>query len=158
MEFEKWLRLEKAEKARKKEIAKRKFGIYIKKYQTDRYKTDDKFRLDRNISRSIRRALKFSSRNKELHWKLILGYKITELKTRLISTIPDGYAWQDYLDGKLELDHISPVRTFNYTKITDIEFKKSWGLKNLRLLPKKLNRIKGGSLNSFAVKAECLAG
>ena len=131
---------------------------YYNDYQKNRLKTDTKFRLDRNISRSIRRALKYSSRNKELHWKLILGYTIAELKAKLISTIPNGYTWQDYLDGELELDHISPVGTFDYTEITDIEFKKSWGLKNLRLLPKKLNRIKSGSLNSFVVKAEYLVG
>jgi len=131
---------------------------YYNDYQKNRLKTDTKFRLDRNISRSIRRALKYSSRNKELHWKSILGYTIAELKAKLISTIPNGYTWQDYLDGELELDHISPVGTFDYTEITDIEFKKSWGLKNLRLLPKKLNRIKSGSLNSFVVKAEYLVG
>ena len=131
---------------------------YYNDYQNNRLKTDTKFRLDRNISRSIRRALKYSSRNKELYWKSILGYTIAELKAKLISTIPNGYTWEDYLSGKLELDHISPVRTFNYIDIKDKEFKKSWGLKNLRLLPKKINRIKGGSLNSFVVKAECLAG
>lgn len=127
-----------------------------KEYQANRYNTDDKFRLDRNISRSIRRALKNSTcYNKEKHWKSILGYTIKELKLRLISTIPKGYDWQDYLDRKLELDHLIPVRYFDYKNKNDIEFRKSWGLYNLRLLPKKLNRIKSDSLNVYT-KVECL--
>ena len=155
-EYEKWLKFEEAEKARKKEIAKRKFAAYIKKYQVNRYKTDDKFRLDRNISRSIRRALKNSNfYNKENHWKSLLGYTIKELKERLISTIPEGYNWQDYLDRKLELDHIRPVGFFKYTNKNDTEFRISWGLNNLRLLPKKINRIKSGSLHLYK-KADCL--
>ena len=134
------------------------FYKYYKKYQTNRLKTDDKFRLDRNISRSIRRALKYSKTNKEKHWKIILGYTIRELKARLIFSIPKGYTWQDYLDCRLELDHIKPIRIYKYSKTTHIEFRRAWDLDNLRLLPKKINRIKGGSLNSFVVKAECLAG
>ena len=129
-----------------------------KKYQTDRRKTDERFRLDRDISRSIRRALKITIRNKENHWKIILGYTIRELKAKLISTIPEGYTWQDYLDCRLELDHIKPIRIYKYSKTTHIGFRMAWDLDNLRLLPKKINRIKGGSLNSFVVKARCLTG
>ncbi len=129
-----------------------------KDYQANRLKTDGRFRLDRNISRSIRRALKNSIKNKENHWKIILGYTIRELKARLISTIPEGYTWQDYVDGRLELDHKKPIRVYKYSKTTHIGFRKAWDLDNLRLLPKKINRIKGGSLNSFADKAKYLAG
>ena len=132
------------------------FMFSYKDYQANRLKTDERFRLDRNISRSIRRALKNSIRNKENHWKIILGYTIRELKARLISTIPEGYTWQDYLDCRLELDHKKPIRVYKYSKTTHIGFRKAWDLDNLRLLPKKINRIKGGSLNSFADKAECL--
>jgi len=128
-----------------------------KKYQADRLKTDERFKLDRNIGRSIRRALKNSIRNKENHWKIILGYTIRELKERLISTIPQGYIWQDYLDCRLELDHIKPIKVYKYSKTTHIGFRKAWDLDNLRLLPKKINRIKGGSLNNFADKAKYLA-
>lgn len=131
------------------------FYEYYKKYQADRLKSDDKFRLDRNISRSIRRALKNSRTNRENHWKSILGYTINELKERLISTISKGYTWQDYINRELELDHIIPVRYFNYNDKSDIDFRKSWGLYNLRLLPKKLNRIKSGSLDTYP-KAKCL--
>jgi len=125
---------------------------YYNDYQNNRYKTDSKFKLDRNIGRSIRRALKNSQYNRDNQWELILGYTIKDLKIRLLSTIPAGYTWQDYLDGKLELDHIIPVKVFKYIDISDSNFKKSWGLYNLRLLPKKIHRIKGGSLNSFVDK------
>ena len=127
-----------------------------KDYQSNRYRNDDRFRLDRNISRSVRRALKDSKSNKENNWKSILGYTIKELKARLISTIPNGYTWQDYIDCRLELDHIKPIRVYKYSKTSHINFKKCWSLDNLRLLPKKIHRIKSGSLNSFVVKTECL--
>jgi len=130
---------------------------YYNDYQNNRYKNDERFRLDRNISRSIRRALKYSKYNRDNHWELVLGYTIKDLKIRLLSTIPAGYTWQDYLDGNLELDHIIPIRFYEYTDISNDEFKKCWSLYNLRLLPKKIHRIKGGSLNSF-VNAECLIG
>lgn len=133
------------------------FMSYYNDYQTKRRKTDTKFRLDRDISRSLRRALKCSRYNKVNHWELILGYTIEELKTRLISTIPNGYTWEDYLSCKLELDHIRPKRAFRYSKTSHISFKRAWSLDNLRLLPKKINRIKNGSLNSF-VKVEYVAG
>ena len=164
MEYEEYLKAlrkqekeKETEKARKKVIAKRKFDIYFKKYQANRYKTDDKYRVDNIISRSIRRALKNSKGNKENHWKSILGYTIKELKEKLISTIPKGYNWQDYINGELELDHKIPVRYFNYNRKSDIDFKKSWGLDNLRLLPKKLNRIKSGDLNAYK-EVECMTG
>jgi len=131
------------------------FYEYYKKYQANRLKTDDKFRLDRNTSRSIRRSLKNAEEFKENHWKSLLGYTLKELKERLISTIPNCCTWQDYINGELELDHILPVRAFNYTKVTDRGFRKSWGLKNLRLLPRKINRIKSGSLYLYN-KADCL--
>lgn len=134
------------------------FREYYRKYQAIRIRTEKKFKLDRNISRSIRRALKYSKSNKENHWKLILGYTIRELRLRLESTIPEGYTWQDYIDRGLELDHIIPARYFNYNDKGDSDFRRSWALNNLRLLPKKINRIKGGSLKSHAVKAECLVG
>ena len=145
----------KDERVNKRKIAYKKFLIYYKEYQSNRYKNDEKFRLDRNISRSVRRSLKNTKNSRDYHWKRILGYTIDQLKERLISTIPEGYTWFDYLSGKLELDHLSPVGTFNYTNVKDKEFKKSWGLDNLRLLPKKLNRIKSGRTDTYR-KAECL--
>ena len=154
MEFKEYLKIWEAERKKKKLIAKRKFSQYIKVYQVNRYKTDEKFRLDRNISRSIRRSLKNGS-NRHNHWKSILGYTIVELKEKLISTIPEGYTWQDYIDRELELDHIKPVGAFNYKKVTDKEFRKSWGLKNLRLIPKKINRIKSNRTDIYK-KSECL--
>jgi len=129
---------------------------YYNDYQNNRYKNDERFRLDRNISRSIRRALKYSKYNRDNHWELVLGYTIKDLKIRLLSTIPAGYTWQDYLECRLELDHIVPIKFYEYTDISNNEFKKCWSLDNLRLLPKKIHRIKGGSLNSFVVKTECL--
>ena len=50
--------------------------------------------------------------------------------------------WQDFMEGKLHIDHIIPISAFNFTKPEHINFKRCWGLSNLRLLPAKENRIK----------------
>jgi hypothetical protein len=38
------------------------------------------------------------------------------------------------MEGKLHLDHIRPISSFNYKSYEDIEFKKCWSLNNLQLL------------------------
>ena len=66
-------------------------------------------------------------------WQL-LGYSVKELMDRLNKTMPVGYNWQDFLKGKLDIDHIRPIKLFNYNSQKDPEFKKCWALSNLRLL------------------------
>ena len=60
--------------------------------------------------------------------------------------MPKGYIWQDYLEGKLHIDHIIPIDVFNFDSPEQIAFKKCWGLKNLRLLSARENIIKNNKL------------
>ena len=60
--------------------------------------------------------------------------------------MPKGYAWQDYISGILEIDHIIPISAFNFTKPEHIDFKRCWALSNLRLLLKEENRIKSNKM------------
>ena len=77
----------------------------------------------------------------------ILGYTAEQLIKRLTKTIPDGYTWNDYMTGKLHLDHIVPISVFNFRKPEDTDFKRCWALKNLQLLPAQENRIKHNKIN-----------
>jgi hypothetical protein len=72
-------------------------------------------------------------------WRELLGYTVEQLMERLQSTIPEGYTWGDYLSGVLELDHIVPVRDFDFKSADDPEFRRCWALENLRLLTKEDN-------------------
>lgn len=78
----------------------------------------------------------------------LVDYTIEELERNLKAKIPKGYTWQDFLKGKLHIDHKTPVSVFNFTSPRDIDFKRCWALKNLQLLPIKENLSKNAKLNN----------
>ena len=116
----------------------------INRYQIHRRKTDLKYNLKGKITRAIGKSLK---RNKKgYQWETLVGYKLDDLIKHLKKTMPKGYAWQDYLEGKLHIDHKIPISVFNFDKIGQIDFKKCWALKNLQLLSAKENNFKRAKL------------
>ena len=136
---------------KRKEISKR----YIKNHRLEIYirtgnwlnykrKTDLKYSLDHRISESIRRSLKNNKAGR--HWEDLVGYNLKDLIKRLEKTMPESYTWQDYLEGKLQIDHIVPISIFNYSKPEHPDFKRCWALENLRLLPARENLIKKAKL------------
>ncbi len=80
------------------------------------------------------------------HWEDLVGYNLEKLKTHLENTMPEGYTWQDFMNGKLHIDHIIPISAFNFDKPEHIDFRKCWNLNNLRLLPAKDNLSKNDKL------------
>lgn len=114
------------------------------KYHNNKYKTDLKFNLNNKISSNIYISLKNNKVGR--HWEDLVGYKLEELINYLDKTIPKGYTWQDFLEGKLQIDHIIPISVFNFTKPEHIDFKRCWGLENLQLLPARENKIKSNKL------------
>jgi len=118
---------------------------YQNQYQNHRYKIDLKYNLSRKMSRTIRKSLKGNKAGK--HWEDLVGYTLNDLIKHLKKTMPEGYGWSDYLEGKLGLDHKIPISIFNYTNIRHLDFQRCWALKNLQLLPKEKNRIKRNKLN-----------
>jgi len=115
------------------------------KKQGLRRSKDPKCRLYANISSGMRGSIRKGSKNGRC-WETLVGYTVDQLIKRLKKTLPKGYIWQDYLDGKLHIDHIIPKSVFNFTKYTQIDFRKCWALKNLQLLPAEENLIKGAKL------------
>jgi len=119
-----------------KELRKKAFQ---KKYATPRGK------LDHTMSGYLWHGLKCGKNWKS--WTELVGYSLHELFDHLNTTIPEGYNWNEYLSGKLHIDHIIPRSAFNFKNHLDIDFKKCWELKNLRLLPAKENMSKGAKLD-----------
>ena len=113
-------------------------------YGRDGLRRDEKYNLNGRISTIIRSSLKNNKNGK--HWEDLVDYTLDDLVKRLKKTIPKGYCWQDFLEGKLHLEHIIPKNAFNFTKLEHTDFKRCWALKNLRLLPAKENLIKGKKL------------
>ena len=75
-------------------------------------------------------------------WESLVDYTLNALINHLKYSMPKGYVWQDYLEGRLHVDHIIPQRAFIFKTSDDQEFKECWSLYNLRLLSAKENIIK----------------
>jgi len=71
-----------------------------------------------------------------------LGYSREELMSHLEKHFKDGMTWQNL--GEWHIDHIRPIRSFDYDSIYHPEFKKCWALDNLQPLWAKENLRKGG--------------
>ena len=100
----------------------------------------------RLLTERIRHLINYSLRRRGIErvnkcWGL-LGYSVDELKERLSKTMPKGYNWEDFLNGKMDIDHIKPIKDFNYNNISDKGFKDCWDINNLRLLTVYDNRSK----------------
>ena len=133
------------ERSRQYRIKNReKLNEYSRLWKNKNYKIDLKFNLNYKISRAIKKSLKGNKAGR--HWESLVDYPLTDLIKQLQKTIPEGYTWQDFMQGKLHIDHIIPIDVFNYTKPEHPDFKRCWALNNLRLLPAKENLIKGNKL------------
>ena len=116
----------------------------FREYINSRYRTDLKYNLNYKISNDMRRALKGNKNGRR--WEDLVGYTLDDLIKHLQKTLPNGYTWDDVLNGKLHIDHKIPKSVFNFTEPEDYDFKRCWALSNLRLLPAKENLIKGNKL------------
>jgi len=114
-------------------------------WQRNKRKIDLKCNLNHKISGGIYKSLRREKNG--WHWETLVGYTLKDLIKRLKKTMPKGYTWQDFLEGRLHIDHRIPISAFNYTKPEHIDFKRCWALKNLQLLPAKENRVKHDKLS-----------
>lgn len=117
---------------------------YARRRQKERCKTDLKYSLNRRIGSAIWKSLKGNKSGR--CWETLVDYTVEDLRKRLEKTMPKGYTWQDYINGKLHIDHIIPTSVFNFAKPEHIDFKKSWALENLQLLPAEENYQKNNKL------------
>ncbi len=118
--------------------------------------TDPAYKLRNLISRAVSRMLKLSSSNKNGSIKDNLLYSIDELKDYLEKLFEPWMTWknQGVYNAKIwddndqstwtwQLDHIIPQSDLPYISMQDENFKKCWGLENLRPLSAKQNILDG---------------
>jgi len=117
------------------------------RHQYDKNKriTDPLFRLNCIMSTAISQVRTPSIKNGRA-WKDLVPYTLIELRKHLKKTLPEGYTWEDLMQGKLHIDHILPIAIFEYEKAEDLAFQICWNLDNLRLLPVKENLRKHAKL------------
>lgn len=124
---------------------RKKINEAAKVYWNKKKETDLKFNLNCRMSKAIWNAVRENKANRK--WEYLVGYTVDDLMIRLKSTMPCGYSWKDFLDGKLHIDHIIPKRVFNFSRPEEIDFLRCWALDNLRLLPAAENMSKQGLLS-----------
>jgi len=100
---------------------------------------DPKFRIGQNMSKVIAKWLRGLKAGK--HWEEIVGYSSATLTKHLEKQFDKYMTWENY-GSYWQIDHVIPISVFNFTTYDDIDFKRCWGLKNLRPLEKNENRRK----------------
>lgn len=101
-------------------------------------------KLTDNIRRRIAKALHPHIKSGRT-WKFLMGYTIDQLKKHIEKQFTGDMSWQNY-GGQWHLDHIIPIKAFNFEKPEDEDFKKCWSLKNLQPMWAKENISKGAKL------------
>ena len=94
------------------------------------------------MSNAIRHSL--TGNKKGNHWEDLVGYTLDDLKKHLEKQFTEGMTWENY--GEWEIDHIIPIKVFNYDNAEHLDFKRCWALKNLRPLWRNENRAKSDKL------------
>jgi len=105
--------------------------------------SDPNYRLNRSMSAAVYACLK--NNKKRVPWDEVVGYTVLELKSHLEKQFDDGMTWENY--GEWHVDHIIPLAAFTFTTPTHIDFRRCWGLSNLRPLWARLNHQKGSKLD-----------
>jgi len=121
-----------------------KVRIYKTKHNK-KYRSTLKGSLHKRMAGAMRKALKGNKSGR--HWEVLVNYTLEDLQKRLQHTMPNGYIWQDYLNGKLHIDHKIPISVFNFEKPEDDDFQRCFALKNLQLLPAIDNIIKSNKID-----------
>jgi hypothetical protein len=138
---------------KKKAERKEKSKIYYKR----KVKSDPSFKLRKNISRTVYRALRLrGSSKKGKSCFPYLSWTIQELKDHIENQFEPWMNWEnqghykpetwddnDTTTWKWQLDHIIPHSTFQYTTMDCQEFRDCWDLSNLRPLSAKQNLFDG---------------
>lgn len=95
-----------------------------------------KFRLEMNITNSIRKRVKLNRQDRKL--QDLLGYSTEELMKHLESKFKPEMNWENH-GSYWHIDHVKPKSWFNYASTDDAEFKACWALSNLQPLEASIN-------------------
>lgn len=128
-----------------KEKHRKEISEYQRNYRNDKRKTDKKRNIRDRFSCLMRNHMKnyILEGKGNSSWTSFVDYTADDLLEHLgEKAFQKGY----------EIDHIIPVSLYDFKEMGDAEFRKCWGLKNLRMITKKENSIKGNNLDMNLVK------
>lgn len=115
-------------KYNQKYFQKNKHKINIKnkiKYHTD---------INKRINSFMKTSIKYSLKNQKngKSWKYFVDYDENKLKNHLQSQFTEGMTWEKFLNAEIVIDHILPIKLFDFKNINDPQLKICWGLNNLK--------------------------
>lgn len=121
----------------------------MRQHDVRRYHTVRKFDPQHVISNRVRKRMISSLKESKAgrSWESLVGYTVAELEKHLRKTMPVGYTWDDFMAGRLHIDHKVPLSAHHFTSADDIDFKRAWSKVNLQLLPASVNCSKGAKLD-----------
>jgi hypothetical protein len=111
--------------------------------ELDKRKNSVSYRLHNTLSKNLSRSLKSGKGGRKTFD--LLGFNVDQLRSHLEKQFNPGMTWGNY--GEWQIDHIIPVKAFNFERTEDFDFKQCWALKNLRPLWAVANMSKGAKLD-----------
>ena len=101
----------KARQEKRKDITREKTRIR----NNEKSKTDISFRILKNLRSRIRFALKKGQIKKADTTENLLGCTVPEFRTYFTSLFTKDMSWNDFMTGKIHIDHIIPCSKFDLT-------------------------------------------
>jgi hypothetical protein len=83
-----------------------------REYFRDLANTDPHYRLIKRCRSRIAFALK--NGHKATHTSELLGVSVEDFRRYIAAQFVDGMTWEAFMVGKVELDHIRPISSFNF--------------------------------------------
>ena len=130
---------------RKKETTRRslakyrkteKYKIYRRALNKTMYATTSG-KLNLRMACGLNQSLKRGTKNRQ-KWEVLVGYTVEQLRKHLERQFTKEMSWDNY-GSYWWIDHIIPIKAFNFETPDDYDFKRCWALKNLRPLDKIAN-------------------
>lgn len=95
-----------------------------------KYMRDPGRRLSSRMSAAVRKRLGLRGASKGgRSWEALVGYTTEQLKARLEALFEPGMTWENH--GEWHVDHVVPVRAFEFAGPEDEGFRRCWALDNL---------------------------
>lgn len=110
----------------------------------ERYGSDLQFTLTHRVGALLRVSLRHRRKSKRM--VELLGFTLDEFKAHLEAQFTKGMSWAEFMAGRIHIDHVIPVASFNITSDSCNEFVACWSLANLRPLWAKDNLSKGARI------------
>lgn len=130
--------------------SRKEYRQKINRERNEKYKNDIQYNLNARVRTALNQCLKGKNGQKS---EKLLGYSRKTLLIHLETTMKDKMSWDNYLSGKIHVDHVVPITAFEINSFVSETFKLCWDLKNLRLEWGDKNLIKNDILpNGFRAR------